>query len=240
VCVNGLEGGGVGAGLVVFLSGGLAASTAWGATLSLKLDHDAAPVADAVVSLHGVQAPAAGDARAIMDQRNTSFVPGVLPVRVGTSVSFPNSDSVQHQVYSFSPAKPFELPLYSGTPLSPVRFDRPGVVVVGCNIHDWMIGYIVVLDSAYFGKSDAAGRVALEAPAGSYRLRVWHSRLAAPLEQDIVLGAAGAEQSLTLSLGPPPPERRGSERLRALQEKLRSLKQDPCCDRACRPRSSPC
>lgn len=214
------------AGFVVLVSGGLAASSAWGATLAVRLDDGTTPVADAVVSLHGAVAPMVGDARAIMDQRNTSFVPGVLPVRVGTSVSFPNSDSVQHQVYSFSPAKPFELPLYSGTPLSPVRFDRPGAVVVGCNIHDWMIGYIVVLDTAFFAKSDTAGLATLAAPAGTWRLRVWHSRLAAPLEQEIILGAEGARQSLTLVLGPPRPERRGSERLRALQEKLRSLKQD--------------
>jgi plastocyanin len=202
-------------------------ATAAVASLQLRVDDGAAPVADAVASLHAKATTAAGDARAVMDQRDTAFVPGVLPVQAGTSVSFPNSDSVQHQVYSFSAAKPFELPLYAGTPLQPVRFDTPGVVVVGCNIHDWMIGHIVVLDTPYFGKTDAAGRASLQAPPGAYRLRIWHPRLGAPVERDVSLAAGGTEQALTLALGPPPQERRGSERLRALQEKLRSLKREP-------------
>jgi plastocyanin len=197
------------------------------AALALTVDDGAGPVADAVASLHAGPATEAPVARAVMDQRDTAFVPGVLPVQAGTSVSFPNSDSVQHQVYSFSAAKSFELPLYAGTPLEPVRFDTPGVVVVGCNIHDWMIGHIVVLDTPHFGKTDAAGRVRLQAPAGTYRLRIWHPRLAAPVERDVTLAAGDMAQAVTLALGPPPPERRGSERLRALQEKLRSLKREP-------------
>jgi plastocyanin len=197
------------------------------ATLQLRVDDGTAPAADAVASLHAVARPAAPGSRAVMDQRDTAFVPGVLPVQAGTSVSFPNSDRVQHQVYSFSAAKPFELPLYAGTPLEPVRFDTPGVVVVGCNIHDWMIGHIVVLDTPHFGKSDAQGRVRLQAPPGTYRLRVWHARLATPFERSVSLAEGSAEQTVTLALGPPPPERRGSERLRALQEKLRSLKREP-------------
>jgi plastocyanin len=202
-------------------------TSATAASLQLKVDDGTAPVADAVASLHAGTTAAAPDARAVMDQRDTAFVPGVLPIQTGTSVSFPNSDSVQHQVYSFSAAKPFELPLYAGTPLEPVRFDTPGVVVVGCNIHDWMIGHIVVLDTPYFGKTDAAGRASLQAPPGAYRLRIWHPRLGAPVERDVSLAAGGTEQALTLALGPPPQERRGSERLRALQEKLRSLKREP-------------
>lgn len=197
------------------------------ATLEVRVDDGTAPTADAVASLHALAGSAAPGTRAVMDQRDTSFVPGVLPVQAGTSVSFPNSDRVQHQVYSFSAAKPFELPLYAGTPLEPVRFDMPGVVVVGCNIHDWMIGHIVVLDTPHFGKSDAGGLVRLQAPAGTYRLRVWHARLAAPFERTVRLAEGGAEQTVTLALGPPPPERRGNERLRALQEKLRNLKRDP-------------
>ncbi len=199
----------------------------WAAALSVRVDDGTAALADAVASLHTVAAPAAPGTRAIMDQRNTAFVPGVLPVQVGTSVSFPNSDSVQHQVYSFSAAKPFELPLYAGTPLEPVRFDTPGVVVVGCNIHDWMIGHIVVLDTPHFGKTGADGRVRLQVAPGRYRLRVWHARLATPFERTLTLAEGGGEQVVTLALGPPPPERRGNERLRALQEKLRSLKREP-------------
>jgi len=206
---------------------GLAAAAARGAELTVRVDDGGAAIADAVVSLHLAE-PLTADALAVMDQRDSNFAPGVLPVQVGTLVSFPNSDTVQHQVYSFSPAKPFELPLYSGTPLEPVRFDRPGVVVVGCNIHDWMIGYIVVLDSPYFGKTDADGRVSLQAPAGRYQLRVWHARQpGAPDPQDIELGAGAAELSLSLALGPPPISREGSDRLRELQERFRRLKRDP-------------
>ncbi|MBY4595174.1 methylamine utilization protein [bacterium BD-1] len=196
------------------------------AGLVVRVDDGQAPLADAVVSLHG-PSPSSARGKAVMDQRNTAFLPGVLPIQAGTAVSFPNSDSVRHQVYSFSAPRPFELPLYSGTPPEPVVFDKPGVVVVGCNIHDWMIGHIVVLDTPYFGKSGADGRVALSAPAGEYTLRAWHPRLAGgPWEQAVTLGEGTPEVKASLALGPPPPERRGSDRLRALQDRLRKLKQD--------------
>jgi hypothetical protein len=100
------------------------------------------------------------------------------------------------------------------------------VVVVGCNIHDWMIGYIVVLDTPYFGKSGAEGTVRVSAPPGRYMLRVWHPRLDAPVERPIELGEGRATLAMTLALGPPPPDRRSSDRLRALQERLRSLRRD--------------
>ena len=191
----------------------------------LTLSDGTGPVAEAVASLHGAAAGSPA-ATAVMDQRNSEFVPGVLPVQVGTAVSFPNSDQVQHQVYSFSTPKPFELPLYAGTPRAPVVFDKPGVVVVGCNIHDWMIGYIVVLDTPHFGKSGADGVVRLAVRPGRYTLRVWHSRLAAAHEETIEIAADGGARSLALALGPPPPDRRGSDRVRALQDRLRNLRRD--------------
>lgn len=208
------------------LAGVAAVAPATAAEVVVQVDDGSAPLAEAVVSLHGA-APSTAPGRAVMDQRNTAFVPGVLPIQAGTAVSFPNSDSVRHQVYSFSAPRPFELPLYSGTPPEPIVFDKPGVVVVGCNIHDWMIGHIVVLDTPHFGKSGADGRVRLVAPAGRYTLRAWHPRLpGAPWEQAVTLGAATPDARASLALGPPPPERRGSDRLRALQERLRKLKQD--------------
>lgn len=144
-------------------------------------DRDGKPVADAVV----VAVPAAGLAAsgshagvAEEDQRNKEFVPYVLPVQVGTRVRFPNNDNIRHHVYSFSPAKTFELPLYSGTPASPVLFDKPGVVILGCNIHDWMVGYIYVSESPHFAKTDADGKATLGGlPGGDYTLRVWHPQL---------------------------------------------------------------
>lgn len=191
--------------------------------LQVRVLADGAPLEGAVLSLHGGAAPVPG--QAVMDQRNTAFEPGVLVIEAGTAVSFPNSDTVRHQVYSFSPAKPFELPLYSGTPPEPVVFPQPGVVVVGCNIHDWMIGWIVVLDTPHHARSDADGLARLQVPDGDYQLQAWHPRLAGePVRQPVTV--PGAELSLALKLGPPPPERRGSDRLRALQDRLRSLRKD--------------
>ena len=111
---------------------------------------------------------------AIMDQRNRAFSPRILVVPVGTSVEFPNNDTVSHQVYSFSPAKKFQLPLYKGQLHPPVTFDRPGLVVLGCNIHDQMVGYIYVTDAPHFGKTDPAGTLRVPGlSAGEYRISVW-------------------------------------------------------------------
>jgi plastocyanin len=111
---------------------------------------------------------------AVMDQRNRAFVPGVLVVRVGASVEFPNNDWVSHEVYSFSPTKHFQLPLYKGEPHAPITFDRAGLVVLGCNIHDTMVGYVYVTDAPYFGKTEGEGALQLKGlPAGDYRITVW-------------------------------------------------------------------
>jgi plastocyanin len=121
-------------------------------------------------SAQHVKAP--GDA---IDQVDKQFVPYVKPVFVGSTVRFPNSDHIRHQVYSFSPAKKFELPLYGGSNAPPVVFDKPGVVVLGCNIHDWMVGYIYVSETPFFAKTAAAGTATIgELPPGEYTVRVWH------------------------------------------------------------------
>lgn len=115
---------------------------------------------------------------AVMDQINMQFVPDILVIQTGSSVDFPNSDQIQHQVYSFSAAKRFQLSLYAGHKYPPVVFDRPGLVTVGCNIHDSMLGYIYVTDSPYFGRSDAHGQLTLHnLPSGSYTVTAWHPRL---------------------------------------------------------------
>lgn len=179
-------------------------------------DVKKARIADAVISLHALDSPAnASPGRAVMDQRNSQFTPGVLPITVGSTVTFPNSDNIRHQVYSFSPAKTFDLPLYAGTPAAPVRFDQAGIVSVGCNIHDWMIGWIVVLDTPHFGKTGADGSVTLTAPAGRYRLQAWHPRISTALVEEIGLGETGNEPKiLQLKLNPPTPPRRGNRRLK--------------------------
>ena len=173
-------------------------------------DQEGRLLADAVVvavPVRDVPPPAPPAAREIVDQIGQEFVPHVKPILVGTSVFFPNKDNIRHQVYSFSPAKQFELPLYAGTPAKPIVFDRPGVVVLGCNIHDWMIGYIYVSESPYFAKTGADGKAQLlDLPARSYRVRVWHPRLQGPegaTQQPVDLGAGSrAELSWKLVLRP--------------------------------------
>jgi plastocyanin len=125
--------------------------------------------------------PAAGHDTAIIDQIDKRFVPRISVVRTGTVVTFPNSDHIRHQVYSFSPAKVFQLKLYAGSPSTPVTFDKPGLVVLGCNIHDRMVAFVGVVDTPYFAMADAAGKAVLNLPAGRYRLRVWHPALASPV-----------------------------------------------------------
>jgi plastocyanin len=116
---------------------------------------------------------------AIMDQQNMAFVPQVLVVATGSDVKFPNSDMVSHQVYSFSAAKRFQLPLYKGAAHPPVNFDKPGLVVLGCNIHDQMVGYILVTDAPYFGRTDAQGTLHWSnLPPGTYTVTLWSPYIA--------------------------------------------------------------
>ncbi|WP_354667932.1 methylamine utilization protein [Paraglaciecola arctica] len=113
----------------------------------------------------------------IMDQVNTQFSPHILAVQKDTQVRFPNSDSIKHHVYSFSQAKTFELQLYKELQADPLLFSNTGAVELGCNIHDWMLGYIFVVDTPYFGKTDSEGNLTLELPDGDYQLDVWHPRI---------------------------------------------------------------
>ena len=164
--------------VLLLLLGALPWSAGFGADLHAEIRDSAGnPVADAVV----VAIPADGrkmeinPGADIVDQIDRQFVPYVKAVVVGTSVSFPNKDNIRHHAYSFSAAKRFELPLYSGVSAAPVTFDTPGVVILGCNIHDWMIGYIYVSESPWFAVSDAQGRADIsDLPAGRYHVRSWH------------------------------------------------------------------
>ena len=149
------------------------------------MGRDGRPVSGLIVALQSGGAKNAKSTEtkhvtpAVMDQVDQRFRPFILPVRAGTPVTFPNSDSIAHQVYSFSPAKRFELGLYRGRPHPPVVFDKPGIVVIGCNIHDKMVGYIYVTDAPYFGKTNEQGewRNGAVAPA-QYTLEVWSPLLA--------------------------------------------------------------
>src|SRR6185437_9078439 len=158
----------------------LRAEPAAAASLAITVQlPDGRPLVDAVVTVQpiGKKLPPPAPIHSVMDQMNRMFTPEVLVVPVGSSVSFPNSDSVSHQIYSFSPPRRFQLPLYRGKPYPPVVFDEAGIVILGCNIHDWMIGYIDVTDAPFYGTTDSRGTWTAEVPAGHYEITVWHPRM---------------------------------------------------------------
>jgi plastocyanin len=113
----------------------------------------------------------------IIDQIDKEFIAHVLPIQRGTSINFPNHDQIRHHVYSFSPTKKFEIPLYEGTPAQPIIFDKTGVVTLGCNIHDWMSAYIYIVDTPYFTMTDTNGIAKLTLPKGDYSLQFWHPNI---------------------------------------------------------------
>ncbi|MDQ6977672.1 MAG: methylamine utilization protein [Ghiorsea sp.] len=156
--------------------------TVWAASMNITVYDEVSGQAlpYVIVSLHDTsgQQKASAMPLQVMDQVGKTFVPHVLPITVGTSVSFPNSDDIRHHLYSFDKPKPFELPLYEGTPTSPILFDKTGVVRLGCNIHDWMRGYIYILDTPLFAMSNADGQLTMQnIPAGDYYMEAWHPRI---------------------------------------------------------------
>ena len=193
------------------LATGLATVHAGAATAGtvqvLVQDKAGRALQDAIVFLESAEASRARQAAkppsgVEIQQLGRQFEPRVVVVPQGTSIQFPNRDNVRHHVYSFSAAKNFELKLYSGTPANPVVFDKPGVAVLGCNIHDHMVAWVVVVDTPYYGKTAAAGRVTLpQVPPGAYRLRVWHADLpvGAPA-LDRALAVETADASVTLRM----------------------------------------
>ena len=189
-----------------------AAPQTYATSLTVKaLQRDGKPLVGAVITAEGVAPalPPAPPIKAIMDQVNLAFVPDVLVLPLHSTVQFPNSDAVSHQVYSFSSARKFQLPLYRGKPYPPVSFEQPGIVTLGCNIHDNMLAYIVVTAAPYFGRTDARGEwSAPNISNGKYRLRVWHPLASEPkdIEQVVDAGAGPdvVEIRLTRNLRPPP------------------------------------
>jgi plastocyanin len=170
-------------------------------------DGKGALVSDAVIYASSPATATHSGKQAVIDQRGKQFVPYVTAVQAGTSVVFPNKDNIRHHVYSLSPAKRFELPLYAGIPAKPVLFDQEGFVTLGCNIHDWMIAYVAVLATPYFQVTGGDGRAILKnLPQGRYTIAVWQPLLkGSPREsaQNIDLASADARELLfTLSLKP--------------------------------------
>jgi len=180
------------------------ASGAAGATLDARVATPAGkPVLDAVVVLEPLAGPgpaARNRPHAVIEQRGAEFSPWVTVVQTGTAVDFPNNDTVRHHVYSFSQPKRFEIKLYAGKPGQPITFDKPGEVVIGCNIHDWMEAYVLVVESPYFGKTGPDGQVRIaNLPAGRYRLQLWHPlQKAQAAASEIELAALPAKLNLVL------------------------------------------
>lgn len=159
------------------------------ATLTVTIvEANGAPLEDAV-AWAVPRAPVARPPRpASIEQVNRTFRPLVTIVQAGAVVSFPNRDDTRHHVYSFSPAKPFEIKLYAGAANPPsIVFDKPGEVVLGCNIHDNMVGYVYVVDTPFYGKSGSDGQVRLDnLPDGEYDVRASYYGQAAPMESRVV------------------------------------------------------
>lgn len=189
----------------------LAPLPAHAASLAVSVaDGQGTPLEDAVVWLvaksPGPQRPRRD---AMIEQVNKTFVPTVTVVQAGTQVRFPNRDEVRHHVYSFSPAKRFEIKLYSGTPAEPILFDKPGEVVLGCNIHDHMIAYVYVVESPHFAKAGKDGKARMDdVPAGDYELHAWHYAQSAPGASPRALRVGAAENapaSIAIPLRPMTP-----------------------------------
>lgn len=198
--------------LLALLLFGLAAAVggARAAAVAVSVQDSAGrPLADAVVMIEPARGrlPVKPMPLTEIAQAKRQFTPRLTVVTTGTAVNFPNHDTVRHHVYSFSAAKTFELKLYAGVPGTPVVFDKPGVAVLGCNIHDPMVAWVVVSDTPHFARSDASGLAQVGGvPAGSYRLRTWHASWPADKElptQPLQVSDAAEKVSVQLPGGPP-------------------------------------
>lgn len=188
-------------------------ASALGADVSIVVrTTDGDPVSDAVVFLSGGP-PVQPGPTVNMVQRNESFNPEVLAVSAGTVVEFPNEDPVRHHVYSFSPAKRFELKLYGGDEIQQITFDQAGAVALGCNIHDDMLGYIYVVDSNLFGVTDQTGSLTLSGVEDgvTYEGQVWHPRLRGTARRTAQAITAGQSATFEVRLKRDRREQSGSD-----------------------------
>jgi plastocyanin len=151
-------------------------------TLTGVVTDDGEPVFEAVMTAVGTTKtkPVLSTSPRKMDQKHREFVSHILAVHAGESVLFPNSDNIQHHIYSFSPANSFEVQLYKDVSPKPIKFDKAGIVVLGCNIHDWMVGYVYVSDAPFMTQTNEKGEWSLNLPPDDYTLTLWHPNLDTP------------------------------------------------------------
>lgn len=174
--------------------------------LSVKVtDTEGALLKEAVVYLEGENiGPTKHTPVVEISQKRKKFNPLVTVIQAGTSVNFPNLDRVRHHVYSFSPAKKFELKLYSGVPAKPVTFDQAGTVILGCNIHDNMLAFIYIVNTPYFAQTDSNGIAKFaDVPAGNYEVKTWHYALKkenTPVAQPMSISEANNKLSIALEI----------------------------------------
>jgi plastocyanin len=142
-------------------------------------------------------------APAVIEQKDATFVPHVLPILVGTTVSWPNMDEIYHNVFSMSQAKSFDLQLYnSDQPSKSVVFDHPGQVDVFCAIHTRMHCIVLILENPYFALTDGRNRFVIRnVPAGTYKLRAWHERVPGQVKEVTVPADGEVRVDFELGLG---------------------------------------
>lgn len=167
------------------------------------MDQSGKPLRDAVVEMLVDPVQEVAGQPAIMDQKHRRFAPRVLAIHKGRQVALPNSDNVRHHVYSFSPAKTFEIKLYKGVPGAPMAFDRAGLVTLGCNIHDGMIGYIYVAEYEHVGVSNETGIIRLDAKISApVHIRYWHpNQLAAKEFSTVVIDENQDSHTIVIDVG---------------------------------------
>lgn len=178
----------------------------------LVQDQNGKPLVDAVLEVVSDPVkPGDNSDLGIVDQIEKAFVPELVVIQKGQLVDFPNSDNIRHHVYSFSPAKTFELKLYADRPEEPIIFDQHGVVVLGCNIHDSMVGYIYIAADRRVSKTDKTGKTSLPVTSGSSQISVWHAnQTKGPENREIYIvdslqqGADKQHYVVTLDVTPPP------------------------------------
>lgn len=178
------------------------------------------PLSNAVVEVYFPNSTSRDTSVKHVYQRDAAFHPEVLAIPVDSQVAFPNEDTTRHHVFSFSDAKTFDLNLYLQETPPPVLFDKQGVVVLGCNIHDHMQAFIVVSDAPFYAMTDSSGHVTLPSlPPGQHRVRVWHQQLHDSQQHWWEGDIASAEQlSVPLELRATP---KPSQKLSPLQQRFK-------------------